>query len=839
MNVKIVNTMNEFAGAIEDNPETYYLINAKCGLKINDFLEDSGLDDDILMNAKLAYNTLFAGYLLKKEDQSKRDVSSIKEVLEKINDEKEISQYSLILATTGKNNKLSSEEQIIYTTLVQQFIFLNLGNLDIATEQELKNKERFDNFEKSKNSLNSAILSFHETLYSLEIEGVDEDKERITQYLLDLQKLINKSFDRKLIISVVALRNAGKSVIVNSFLKNEFAPTSEEDSTPNAICYGAWNNEYIELKIEANEDWEEYQNEQIHKFGEAQELYNFLTDKFKEVNTHENAYMPDMHVKYPGDMPYIIVDTPGPNKIKEHANASDKWIEASDAVIMAIEYGDNEADQALEMLEKVQSVLNRKNKLNSLLVVANKLDRMYTNEHAKSKVRYIDKSIEYLKRSNREMPLIMMPTSALEYYYMLRYQQILTEKGIDEESSYIDDLLSALKPRQLNSKEKTIRKFIKDQAGNLEDFHYKEECTIEDIIAHSNMANMIRRVEYIATQKAFSEVFANLFYQLDRSFSEFKNEFLVTQISQLTNQKDELLIDLDDLDQFFKKKANETEYLLHTEKLKEDSNIFVSEIFNKQIKSYAIQKLVANLSNHKDEVIATGRNIRFSVEQLFESDLKSVLVDHQEELITEINSKKDEFLDEQQGAVKIINREIKENIASKDFGQKYNIPMTLPQLDPNLAREDFSIDFSNVFGSNVIGDIHTDVIDTREEERSYTKGWWIFRKTHYYTVEVTEVNETELERQFEEIEKKLTNILMRQIDSQCRTSQEDLNKQYETFSTIIQEEILSLIKSYENIKNRVEEKLNYDKESVEVMLQFYNHIEHDFDSLYSIWAGVK
>lgn len=843
MEVKIVNNETELYECVEkDTEEVYYLIGQETKT-IEDYIADSGLDDDKLINLKLAYNLKFNGYLQDIDTKAKLDVESIEDVLKKL-------QYNYA-NTTRLIIDVKKEEQKLLMDIIQQFIFLNIKNFDILTPIELENSQRYTRFNEKKEELLKSVAAFELATYkyATEDKNIITSKEELSANLAKIKESIDSIKDRKLIISVVALRNAGKSVIVNSFLGDEYAPTSEEDSTPNAIYYETWDKEYIEVKIEKDSTLEKYQAETIKTFKTPTEVSEFLTKEFKEANKSDEKYMPNVYIKYKGKLDYIIIDTPGPNKEGEHQNIMNECLEDSDAVIMAIEYGDNEEKQALALLEEVQSTLSKKNKLHSLLVVANKLDRMYENTHSKSVVRYLDKSIRYLKR-DKNIPVVMMPASSLEYFYINQYIKILKEKSIEIDTDQIKTLLEKISPRGLNSKEKTVQGFIESQVSNLRRFHFYENITVDDVKVHSNMAEIKSRIEYIAKKKVFEEIFANKFYQIDRDFTDLSNRFLVSKIKDLQDRRDEIIAKLDNVEKFFEDKKKEIESKKDENHLKEEIKKRINAAYN-DVSKNTIDFIETHIETSKIEVVNGTKN-HISKADVVNDDYTKQTRTFIDTAIERINSEKNEYLTDLELKAQGLDREIQDKIKSQEF-EKYNLNISLSELQPSLSQDKFQLDFSGFNDMKIDARvIHYALVDITseidEEYKELADGFWnkfkdsaqsikILKKAiskPKYDVKTKKVDKPDIikvNKQLENIERILINDFSKFIEDERKNSINNLNKQLEGFDKKIQSDVLLIIHSYEETNKNIKKLLNSDKSEIEEQEKFFHSIQEKHDDI--------
>ena len=859
MEVKILNDIEEYYDEVSKSIEPYYLLELKDNNTINNFLENGGIKikSSKLINLKLAYNLNFNGYLQKKDDQSKIDVSNIYDVLDNLDYNYKDTQR-LIIDFDTKGADLNDNQKKLFMDIIQQFIFLKLDDLDILTNQELKNNLIYNNFNSNVESLKKDLLAFEIKVlkYNIKNNDIEKEKQEILERVGNLSKLTSEIEEKKLTISVVALRGGGKSVIVNSFLGEEFAPTSLEDSTPTAVYYESWEKPYIEVKIVADQQLENYKTEKLLKFNKAPEVYDFLKEEFDKANNSEAKYMPNIYIKFPGKLDYIMVDTPGPNK-ETHQDIATQCIKESDAVILAIEYGDNEEKNAVALLEKVQQTLKQENKLHSLVVVANKLDLMYQNEHSKSTVRYLDKSINYLKEKN--LPIVMMATSALEYFYMIQYLKLLESNNKSIDSSLVDKLLKKLDIDDLNDKETTIRMFIKNQKGNLEDFHRIQDVTIEDIYKHSNMPTLIKRIEYIAQNKVFEEKFANKFKELDDEFVSLSNNFLAERIEKLKTQKREILEKLDEISAFFKNKNKDVKNQDKNTKLTLESLDIAYDDINKAIHSSVIkffdtfeEDILYDTSDKTNNLFIGLDELMPSIDN-FQKTFKSTIEYMNDDLNNIINKLEVEIIE--------LNNEIQKFIKSKQIKDKYGLDISLSHLDPKLHKEELKFNYTlmenelnkfhgqgySVFESDFISykkKIEIDnVIDFKQKPgiintlKAYIP--YLNPDMEAYDVEiekivqVKDIDRDKLRMQLNKYKAGAIETISENIHVSKIKIKDDIDGQFDEIKTKIRKELDNVIDNYSANYKKIAKIFRDDKKTTQDKIKFYNSIKDEFQSIHN------
>ena len=834
MKVEILNNIDDFGDKFSENPNRYFLI-AK-NFTIGDIFKEYPLKAKESVPLKIAYNKEINGYILN-EDTTKKDVHNLKEVIEYLDENYQNKKLILNINTKtddGKNTILD---------IMQQFVFLQIDDFEVLSQDDLKNQKMYEKFNEIKAEMKAELNRFKSEVLSYDTNDkeIKESKKTLTSKIDNLLNIIKETKQRKLIISAIALRNAGKSVVVNNFLGQELAPTSDEDSTPCSVIYETWDKDYIEVKIPKDEKLDRYKNETIKKFKNAEEVYKYLSLEFDFVNDKMNEkYMPDIYIKYPGDNDYIFVDTPGPNKNDEHANISDYWLEKSDVVLFVREYGDNEEKNAVDFLKKVRSVLLKKDKIHSLLVIENKLDQMYNNKHQKSKTRYLDKSVNYLK-DIENISTLCMATSALEYFDVLEIKNLMKKYNYDN----LDDFIEESYDLDLNDDENSIIGMIENSIKNLKRFYGLRNVTIEDIVKHSNFEAIINKTRYVAENRAFIEVFSNLFYRLENELNSIKNQFVLGQLDKLVSKKDEIEKKLDEISQFFQQKKEEAKNM----ETKFDIDEPIDTMYN-EISKETISSLENELESFKNDVIEKKTN-SIKVKDIMEK-LTSKIEKKIDSTIVEINKAKNEELEKIEYTIYELDYEIQDYINSKNL-EEYGIEFEWNELNPSLRKDEFHIQYK--FGKKVdiyanfessVKDVFTTEIRTKTKTyKESDSKWWnpfSWRKTvtkkRIIEYEVEVVDEENLDKEIKQIKESFVHLLSKELEDDKKETKRDLENQFKEFDKKLKIEKVFVIENYEELNNQIKNGLNKDIDTLNNQAKFYNESKKEFEKLETLFKEV-
>lgn len=436
------------------------------------------------------------------------------------------------------------EVRIQLSDIIQQFIYLNisLDEVQVMTEKEYQDNARVRQFSQKikehQKNLNESRRMLSEKTFSAYQEiadEVEESLERIGEYLEDAQ-------DNELKIAAAASKKSGKSVIVNSMLRCELAPTSLELATPNNCIYRKSNRGYTL----------EYDGEQI-EFSSEKEIREYIYNIFKkaEMDKKSGYAVPDMNIGYissnEGLSAYTIYDTPGPDLAGAdgHKEAAYKAINEVDVIIFAIDYSKYLTDSEVEYLKKIRDIFSEKKKFYSLILDVNKLDCRYNGGSDKSSIRILDFIRNKLLSIAPEFrDTIVIGTSALTYFNCIEMEKIAECADLGKKDSFKEDLEDLIEDFS-NNKEKEnevdAMQFIDSMLGYIRTFHGLRVKKIDEIKRLSGMPDLLSYVEYIARNKARVEKVNNLIYKIESEYAKIQNLFSFQQLEESLAENQELL----------------------------------------------------------------------------------------------------------------------------------------------------------------------------------------------------------------------------------------------------------------------------------------------------------
>ena len=285
----------------------------------------------------------------------------------------------------------------------------------------------------------------------------------------------NPNYKKPVDVGIFGTKKAGKSSLINALLGAEYSPMSLTIPTPNNIFYSsAPSDEKIKLT---------YGNTS-KLFDDAESLNEYMKETFKEANKNSTG-LDDMSISisgFPKNLsPYRLIDTPGPNFAgsKEHSSITQKAISAVNFFIFVTHYSQEFTEDEENLLKSVFRQRQNNRSRSPVIVVINKVDKIYDDTDANSYERladYVQKRITSMGFKN----FLVIPVSALQEVYAKNFQKLLAS---DNFANALIESLQNLKSDDDNI-ESSGKKFI---PGILVDFASK--------LLEKSTGNFIERLE--------------------------------------------------------------------------------------------------------------------------------------------------------------------------------------------------------------------------------------------------------------------------------------------------------------------------------------------------------
>jgi hypothetical protein len=826
------------------------------------FIEELQIDDNFLYILKVAREIDFYGIAVELRDKVtdkiiKRSISCLSMLLEDF-EEEEATCLQLIIDTEDKN---------VISEVMQALIYLNI-NLEVMMKKEKRDREIVNAFKQRFYKIKNAVLDAKYAVKGIQvIEELKQEKETVINVLKEIEEDLDKAKERDLNISVMATKKAGKSVVVNSFLDEQYAPTSFELPTPNTCIYKKSLDNRISLI---------YSGQHMY-FDSPEDIYKYTYEEFKRAQNDAQCActIEDMEIHYVNNKndfaAFTVVDTPGPNYAgannaqngeNMHKKSAYQWIEKSDVVLFLVNYSNYLSSDEEQFFRDIKSQFEKYDKFYSLVVVVNKLDEMYMSEcENKSVVRFLD----YIKCKLHDLGykgFVVLGTSARTYFDAVKVSRIDSEslQDIGEKSSierlngdFLRSRLKKLKRKFIGKNNMTILSFVDDQLEKLECFHGLEDASLDTLKIKSGIPKLKEYTTYVAIQKANTELYSSLIRSIDEKFVKIRNMDIIKSLIDSKVEKQDQLEEFEKMLQnmmcsfeAIEKEINEKlsfeslqDELFQEIRTSRNSRIEqVSEVYKDRINDF-FMKLKYRDSSELGELKSIGININFSTDN-------KVIEEEFDKLIAGFLLKANKELDEKEKCFKEFDSRIKEIVHSfserikKEYDMKtFNIEV--PKIEHAFNRKSIvripKINLDNIlltekvldsieFKQNILEKFISNITDKKigtyimdsENLREVKKSWLeLVRKSI----------QGEYIASYSILEGNLLGSI-NELKLQIEQAADSLTSSYkDTFSDIL--------KDLSTCKMDVEEQMRY----LDAKLQFLNYIEERMVEFNEIWSTIR
>lgn len=535
MNYKFLNGINiaEDANTIKNDFEKHidivYIL-TKSNTPLYSYigsLEDNGVNNAIMFKLKICREIkgIDLSFLRTgKEEQKLTSLSSLLSLLDG-------TPCSVIVNDNDRGVLADVSQQLIY-------IGYPLTAVNIMLRKESKDAEKTQRFMNQINNISTAIDKAVTGIDKISAKWENSDKlpadkmkecidliGEARQRCQAIQEKVRKAQSVEMTIAVAAFKKTGKSVIVNSMIGEEIAPTSLLLPTPNTCIYTkSLDDKYhLILNDEPNKDNVIQKKQSV--FASRKDVYEILKKEFDD-SVKENKPVVDMTIQYPtagnNFESYTIFDTPGPDFAADdnHARAAREAMKVCDVAIFAIDFTKYLTDTEKEYLEKVKADFNENQKYASLIFAINKLDQKYTDANGSKSTTYVIDFIKHQLMNLGDMykDCIVFATSALQYY-----NTIHCEREIGSEFSQLDNLYDLRKV--MNGQPENIRfelQNIQNMASTYSNQMGLDRVSPADMKQYSGMPDLLSYAAYICKSKARHEIVNNITVTIDANNKALK-----------------------------------------------------------------------------------------------------------------------------------------------------------------------------------------------------------------------------------------------------------------------------------------------------------------------------
>ncbi len=459
-------------------------------------------------------------------DYQSKNYTKFSDLLKDINQENE----SLIVVKGDIDETRKDAVRTQLSALVQQLVYLGipLGKMQVVTEKEAKDLAIIKRYEENVNLYDSLSKQIYDEISAKRFPNNEKFKNQVLTSLKKIQGYIAESRETELKVAVAASKKSGKSVVVNSMLECELAPTSLQLATPNNCVYKKSDRYYLKYKGETK------------YFDTPQDVKEYIIPIFKDAEFDEkNKFaIEDMKIGYIPATENLssltIYDTPGPDLAgTAHHTAADNAIKESDVLIFPIDYTKYLTDTETAYLKDIREVFAKKKKFYSLIFDINKTDQRFTSEGDKCMVRVIDFIREKLIAIAPEFKnSIIFGTSALTYFDALEIPKIIGCEDLKDIS--VADLFLELDSRlnnlDLTQDEEDKLMFIQEQSNRFKRTFNVKVTNLNQVKQFSGMPDLLNYVNYITQNKARAERLNNLIYNIDTEVANIWNKFTFAEV---------------------------------------------------------------------------------------------------------------------------------------------------------------------------------------------------------------------------------------------------------------------------------------------------------------------
>ena len=270
---------------IEHNPNKFYLLETGNIWEVVEKLSKSSSDDNLVTRMRIAYNLKFdlktvlkAGDDLSVQGNEVKNFAELLELLD-FDDNLNLSRtdYHVIINDDNHLNENAELANRAVAKLFQQATLLSIVGLDIQKKSEIHKTQVTKRFREHYGDLKKEIES-NEKLIRLKLAtnpNFNEDTKRRAEDIIASFEIMLAEFakakKRPIRIAAMGTKKAGKSVVINSLLQRDYAPTSAVLPTPNTIKYIP--DDIKKLKLDYNG--------KSYEFDTADELKEYIGEEVK------------------------------------------------------------------------------------------------------------------------------------------------------------------------------------------------------------------------------------------------------------------------------------------------------------------------------------------------------------------------------------------------------------------------------------------------------------------------------------------------------------------------------------------------------------------------------
>jgi hypothetical protein len=658
--------------------DVIYLYNG--GLELFKFIESLGKDNKDIMRIKLTNYIEFDKPVKLTTPTSDLEFTNIEDLLRYINYE-DLKKYKII--TENKTDLFKLLQNLSYVQ-----IFIN-----IYTKEDLKWLNVYESLYHNIEIFENATIRLLDMIKNTNIDnyGYKDVKELFIKKLENIYKNVIDVKSRNLKVSVLASKKSGKSVFVNSILKDWYSPTSLELPTPNICRFIPSKNKEIVFKYHGQE----------MRFEKPKDLYKYLEKIYIEARD-KNEGLDDMEVYYRvenEDYSYETLDTPGPNLAgaTKHREITERVIRESDVAIFLIDYTKHLESDEEEFLKHLKTEFEKYGKVHSFVIIVNKMDQKFLSEDAnRSGTRILD-YIRYKLTLLGYHDFVVFGVSALQYFSALIAERVCSEcKNLSGKA--LVDKLDDLTYQFGNSEESTLINFAYEISRRYMKMENEQNITLERLKELSGIPFAISYIGAVAKDRAMFEKLRNSIYKIDEDKVSINTGLSIMKL-QLSENKERLRAIFDTFQSSVDSINKQVEeYLVKRDQDTKSASYYTEDIKKNLISS--IEELVnKEIENVKDRLSSKEIKSKEEIYLILENQIKKITEEgsivfskYLDDIIKQIKTMLDQNVvivqqklsfvrDEYNAAIKRINEIIKSDMDVDSFFPELKVDIQIKMED--------------------------------------------------------------------------------------------------------------------------------------------------------------
>lgn len=486
-----------------------------------DALKDNGISNKIMFDLKICYErqNLQLSFIAD-NSASEEKISSITELLGRLDG----SPSSIIIDDNNRGTLAEVAQQLV-------FIGYPLVSVNIMLRKEAKDAQKTKRFMKKidqiSKSIDDAIMNIDDLLRKWENINVPvEEKQTLLNIISDARQrclVIREKVERakrvEMKIAVAAIKKTGKSVIVNSMIQEELAPTSLMLATPNNCIY----------RKSVDNKYHLTYNGKRTDYSAADDIHKVIGREFKKAqeDIQNNLCIPDMEIEYVTDGnnfdTFTVYDTPGPGLAgAAHEEAAYKAMKDCDVAVFAIDYSKYLTEDEIKYLEDIKKHFNQNQKFASLIFAVNKMDMRFDDPYAAKSVVYAVDLIRHKLSAIDDMykDCIIFATSSLQYYNTIDCEKHCEDFA--KSSNLIKDIKPLLSEQPEDSVVLEEMSKLSSIITSYEMVIRKDTVTSDDLKKYSGVPDLLNYAAYICQSKARDEIVNNITVTIDANNKALK-----------------------------------------------------------------------------------------------------------------------------------------------------------------------------------------------------------------------------------------------------------------------------------------------------------------------------